>query len=302
MFKSILVPLDGSHLAESALPAAASLAEKLNAPVTLLHVIEQNAPEAVHHERHLTRTEEAESYLADLVKQSFPAEMKAIWHVHSSEVKDVASSIVEHSDEFKPDLIIMCAHGRGGIRDMLFGRIALQVVAKGVTPLLLLQPTTSKQKPFPLRRILLPLDSESIHDDSLPIAKNLAKAFGAELYLLCVIPTYSTLAGEEAAASSLLPGTASAFLDIKENQAKEHMQGHLNELIGEGFRTSAEIARGDPAQTIVNVAERSEADLIVLSTHRHAGLSAFWERSVAPNVARRTRIPILLIPLKDKKE
>jgi nucleotide-binding universal stress UspA family protein len=297
MFKSILIPLDGSHLAEAALPAAASLAQNLNAPVTLLHVIEQNAPEAVHHEHHLTRPEEAEAYLQDLVKQSFPAGTKADWHVHSSEVNDVPLSIVEHSGEFKPDLIIMCAHGRGGIRDMLFGRIALQVVAKGTTPLLLLQPMTSERKPFKLRRILLPLDSESMHDDSLPFAKNLAKAYGAELYLLCVIPTYGTLTGEEALTSTLLPGTANALLDIKEQHAKEHMQGHLNELIGEGFRTSAEIARGDPAQTIVNVAERSKADLIVLSTHRRAGIDAFWAHSVSPNVARRTRIPLLLIPL-----
>ena len=302
MFNSILIPLDGSHLAEAALPAATSLTQTLHAPVTLLHVIEQNAPEAVHHEHHLTRPQEAEAYLENLVRQSFPAGAKADWHVHNSEVKDVASSIVEHSGEFKPDLIIMCAHGRGGIRDLLFGRIALQVVAKGTTPVLLLQPMTSEQKPFTLRRILVPLDSESIHDDSLPVAKQLAKAYGAELYLLCVIPTYGTLTGEKAAASSLLPGTASVFLDIKEKQAKEHMQGHLNELIGEGYRTSAEIARGDPAQTIVNVAERSEADLIVLSTHRRAGLGAFWERSVAPNVARRTHIPILLIPLRPEEE
>ena len=301
MFKSILIPLDGSRLAEASLPAAASLAQHLNAQVTLLHVIEENAPEAVHNERHLTQPKEAEAYLQNLVQQSFPAGTKASWHVHSSEVKDVPSSIVEHSGEFKPDLIIMCAHGRGGIRELLFGRIALQVVGKDTTPLLLLQPMTAEQKPFTLGRILVPLDSESIHDDSLPMAKNLAKAYGAELYLLCVIPTFSTLAGEEAAASSLLPGTANAFLDIKENQAKEHLQGHLNELIGEGFRTSAEIARGDPAQTIVNVAERSKSDLIVLSTHRRTGLSAFWERSVAPNVVRRSRIPMLLIPLQPEK-
>jgi nucleotide-binding universal stress UspA family protein len=297
MFKKILVPLDGSHLAETALPAAASLAEKLNAPVTLLHIIEQNAPDAVHHEPHLRRPEQAETYLQDLIKQSFPPGVKANWHVHDSGVKDVTASIVEHTGEFEPDLIIMCAHGHSGIRDMLFGRIAQQVVAKGMTPLLFLQPMTSYKKPFDLRRILLPLDSESIHDDSLPIAKVLAKAYNAELYLLCVIPTFSTLRGDEAAASTILPSTTNALLDIKEEHAKEHFQVHLNELIGEGFRTSAEIARGDPSQTIVNVAERSRADLIVLSTHRRAGIDAFWARSVAPNVARRTKIPLLLIPL-----
>jgi nucleotide-binding universal stress UspA family protein len=180
---------------------------------------------------------------------------------------------------------------------MLFGRIAHQVVAKGSTPLLLLQPMTSQQKPFKLRRILVPLDDESIHDDSFPIAKILAKAYGAELALLCVIPTFGTLRGDEAATSTLLPSTTNALLDIKEEHAKEHLQGHLNELISEGFRVSAEIARGDPTQTIVNVAELSKTDLIVLSTHRRAGIDAFWARSVAPNVARRTRIPLLLIPL-----
>lgn len=301
MVKKILVPLDGSHLAETALPVAASLAEKLNAPVTLLHIIEQNAPEEIHNEHHLTRPEEAEAYLQNLIKRSFPESVKAAWHVHESGVKDVTASIVEHTGEFEPDLIVMCAHGRSGIRDVLFGRIAQQVVAKGATPLLFLQPMTSLQKPFNLHRILLPLDSESIHDESLPFAKDLARAYNSELYLLCVIPTFSNLRGDDVAMSTILPSTTNALLDIREEHAKEHLQVHLNELLREGFRTSAEIARGDPAQTIVNAAEASATDLIVLSTHRRSGIDAFWARSVAPNVARRTKIPLLLIPLPPAK-
>jgi nucleotide-binding universal stress UspA family protein len=150
MFKKILVPLDGSHLAEAALPAALSLSEKLNAQITLLHVIEQNAPEVVHNEPHLSRPEQADAYLENLAERSFPAKIKAKWHVHNTEVKNVTDSIVEHTDEFKPDLVIMCAHGRSGIRDMLFGRIAQQVVAKGSTPVLLLQPMTAQGKTFNL--------------------------------------------------------------------------------------------------------------------------------------------------------
>ena len=300
MFKNILIPLDGSSLAEAGLPAAASLAAKLNAPVTLLHIIETNAPEVIHNERHLTRPQEAESYLQEMASRTFPAGTKTNWHVHSAQVKDVPGSIVEHTGEFDPDLIIMCAHGRSGIREMIFGRIAHQVVAKGSTPLLLLQPMTSEKKPFNLRRIMLPLDSESIHDDSLPIAKTLARAYNAELYLLCVIPTFSTLRGDEALTSTILPATTSALLDIKEDHAREHLQAHLNELADEDIRATAEIARGDPAQTIVNAAENGNIDLLVLSTHRKAGLDAFWARSVAPNVARRTRIPLLLIPLQPR--
>ncbi len=65
-----------------------------------------------------------------------------------------------------------------------------------------------------------------------------------------------------------------------------------------GRRAAAEVARGDPASEIVKSAEKAGADLIVLSTHRKAGIGAFWARSVAPNVANHSTLPLLLIPLK----
>src|SRR5512133_3182860 len=131
MIKNILVPLDGSRLAEAAIPAASRLAEALGAAVTLIHVIEHNAPQEIHGERHLTNPEDALQYLFGLAQQGFPANVHVNQHVHTSEVEDVARSIVEHAGEFAPDLIVMCAHGRGGFRDILVGSIAQQVIAGG---------------------------------------------------------------------------------------------------------------------------------------------------------------------------
>ncbi len=300
MFKNILVPLDGSNLAETALPPAISLASKLNAPVTLLHIIEKGAPQEVHKDRHLRKPDEAEAYLKSLAQKAFPLGMKVETHVHTAEVKDVPASIIRHaSEEFNPDLIVMCAHGQSGFRDLIFGNIAQQVIAGGQTPLLLVQSRSAESRPFNLRRILVPLDSESVHDDSLPYAEQLAKAYDAEIYLLNVIPTYSTLSGEKAAASSMLPSTATAFLDLQEEAGKEHLQVHLDELIKNGYKARAEVARGDPATVIVETASRVHADVMLLSTHRRAGMGAFWARSVAPNVVRKTRIPVLLIPRRE---
>ena len=59
MFKHLLVSLDGSHLAEAALPAALFLARMFGAKVTLFHAIEHGAPQEIHGERHLTDSEEA---------------------------------------------------------------------------------------------------------------------------------------------------------------------------------------------------------------------------------------------------
>jgi nucleotide-binding universal stress UspA family protein len=156
MFKNILVPLDGSKLAETAVAPATSLAETLGAPVTLLHIIEKDAPQEVHSDHHLTKPDEANAYLQKVAK-SFANNIKVETHVHSAEVKDVAASIVQHaSEEFSPDLIVMCSHGSGGFRDLLVGSIAQQVLVGGKTPLLLLQPETAESRPFTLRRILVP--------------------------------------------------------------------------------------------------------------------------------------------------
>jgi nucleotide-binding universal stress UspA family protein len=297
MFKHILVPLDGSKLAEAALPVAASLAKTFNAAVTLLHVIESDAPEQVHSERHLTAPGEAESYLAETASRAFEAGSKVDWHVHTAAVNNVPASLVEHAEELKPDLMIMCAHGGGRFRDRLFGNIAQQVISGGVTPVLMLQPDKPTDKPFQLKKILIPLDDTSKHDQSLPYARDLAGLYQAEIYMLTVIPTLGTLPGEEAATGSLLPSTTTAMLDFEEETAKEHLQFHLDELCQAGFEANAETARGEPAVTISDTANRIDADLIILSTHRRAGLGAFWARSVTPMVARRIKIPLLLIPL-----
>jgi nucleotide-binding universal stress UspA family protein len=300
MFKNILVPLDGSKLAETALVPAASLAQTLNSPVILLHIIEKDAPQEVHKDHHLTKADEASAYLQATATKSFSTATKVETHVHTAEVKDVAASIIQHaSEEFNPDLIVMCSHGSGGFRDLIFGSIAQQVLAGGQTPLLLLQPQQAESRPFALHRFLVPLDSESIHDESLHYAQELAKAYNAELYLLTVIPTYGKLTGEKAAVSSMLPATAAALLDIQEETAKEHLQTHLDEFLEAGFDVNAEIGRGDPAEVIVATAENIKADLILLSTHRKSGMNAFWARSVAPKVTGKTHIPILFVPLKD---
>ena len=298
MFKHILVPLDGSTLAEAALPAALSLAEKFMTPVTLMHIIEQDAPAEVHRDRHLTEVGEAEAYLAGIARKFFPAKFKVDLHVHTSPVADVSRSIVDHSsDVMQPDLIILCSHGNNGMRELVFGNIAQEVAAGSGTPVLLIKPDPTSTD-FQLSHILVPLDNESVHDKALPTAEELAKAYEAELNLLCVIPTLGTLSGEKAAISNMLPATSTAYLDIAEEMALEHFNGHLRIFKKEGISATAEIARGDPAPVIAKTAERIPADLIIFGTHGRLGLDAFWNRSVAASVARKTQIPLLLLPLK----
>ncbi len=295
MFQNILVPLDGSTLSEAALGAAAAMARKFGSSVTLLHVIEKDPPPEVHKEPHLTGGRDARIYLEQTAVGKFPTTSRVETHVHEAPVEDVARSIAAHAtSEFEPDLIVMCTHGRSGMRNLLFGSIAQQVVAQGTTPLLLIKPDSPA---FQVRRILVPLDPDSEHDDALPAAEALARAFEAEIDFISIIPTYGTLTGEAGATSSLMPATTQAMLELREEHARDHLRLHADGLSRDGVRCSTGVERGDPASGILRSAERQDIDLIVLSTHRKAGLGAFWSRSVAPKVAERTRVPVLLIPL-----
>jgi nucleotide-binding universal stress UspA family protein len=295
MFSNILVPLDGSTLSEAALQPAAVLAKKFNSTVMLLHIIEADAPAEIHKERHLTQTAEAETYLKDTAKRAFPEDLKVSTHVHSAAVSDVARSIVEHATaEFHPDLIVISTHGKGGMRDVLFGSIAQQVVSKGKTPLLVVRPDTP---PFQLNRILLPLDPDSIHDESFPAAERLAEAFQAALILFSVVPTYATVTGNDVAARNLMPASTSEMLHLREETSLEHLQEHVEALHARRIQATAEVSRGEPAAAIIAAADKFSADLVVLSTHRKAGMEVFWSLSVAPQVVQRTKRPLMLIPL-----
>lgn len=302
MFKHLLVPLDGSHMAEASLPAALCLARILGARVTLLHAIERGAKQKIHGERHLTDPEEARSYLDEVAVRAFPADIPVRRHVHSNEVNDVARSIVDHVGELGPDLIVMCTHGRGGIRGFMFGRIAQQVVGLDKTPVLLVPPSTSGAPPaFSCNRILVTLDGNPEHEEGLKVASSLAKICGAELSIIMVVHTFSTLSGEQAATAKILPRATHALLDMAEQDAKEYLQRHVTTLQAEGFKATADVGRGAPAKVIINTAEQKKADLIVLATHGKTGMEAFWSGSATPNVTSHSVIALLLVPVRGEE-
>jgi nucleotide-binding universal stress UspA family protein len=301
MFKHLLVPLDGSRLAEAALPAAAYLARSLGARVTLVHVVEQRAPQEVHGERHLADAEEANAYLEEVAGRAFEPGVEVECHVHENEVRDVARSLTEHVEELEPDLIVMCTHGRGGLRTWLLGSIAQQLIAPGATPVLLVQPEGRAEAPaFVCRRLLVPLDGNPEHEGGLRVAVDLARGCGADLHLMMVVHTLGTLPGQQAATARLLPGATSLLLDMSEEGAERLLRQKVAQLQAtEGPRmpVTVEVSRGDPAAAIARTAQRVQADVVVLGTHGKAGLDAFWSGSVTPQVASRSRVPLLLVPV-----
>ncbi|MEI6351327.1 MAG: universal stress protein [Verrucomicrobiota bacterium] len=296
MFKRLIIPLDGSRLSESVLPTAIYVAEKLQATVILVHVIEKNAPKQIHGEPHLSDPGEAEAYLEEVQRSRFPASIRVERHVHSTAIADVARSIVEHAKELESDLVIMCTHGQSGLRKLLFGSIAQQVVALRV-PVLLVRPMDDGSAPAPSGKpFMVPLDGSEVREQALTVAAAMAAACGAAVKLLMVVPTLDTLSGVETTSRLLLPATTQELLALAREDAVDYLKGLVAQLTGEGADASARIRRGDPAETIVNEAQDLDVDFIVMATAGKAGLDAFWSGSVAPKVSSRTHLPLLLLP------
>jgi len=301
MFKHLLVPLDGSRLAEAALPAAAYLAQTLDASITLIHIIERDASGEIHGERHLTTADEACNYLAEVAERAFPAGTQVESHVHTVGTNDLPQSILDHVEELAPDLIVMCTHGSNGLREFLFGSIAQQVIARGNIPVLLIRPEEkAAQAPFICHRLLVPLDGNPEHEEGLPVAAELARACGAQLRLVFVVPTPGTLSGQEAATGRLLPGAMRAVLDLAQEDAAQYLLRHVNDLEASGLQAKAALRRGDPVTVLVEAARVERADIIVLGTHGKAGMDAFWAGSVAPKLSGRAGLPLLLVPIVER--
>jgi nucleotide-binding universal stress UspA family protein len=298
MYKHLIVPLDGSALAETILPLVVQVARKMQARVTLLHIIETNPPQEIHGDRHLSTKSEAAAYLEQVKEKFFPDSIEVRAHVHETGVRDVAQSIVAHATEFDYDLIAICTHGSSGLTGFLFGSIAQQVLNLGRTPVLVLYPhKLEKQAEFDCVNLLVPLDGDPEHEKGFHIALKLAQTCSASLHLVMVVPTLSTLPGEQAATATLLPGATNAMLKINQELGQRYLHDLIRTVVNSKVRITWEVRRGDPANAIVKVARQAGSDMIVMGTHSKSSMDSFWSGSLTPKIASRAHVPLLLVPV-----
>jgi len=272
------------------------VASRFHAQVTLLHIVEQHPPAVIHGERHLAGVAQAQAYLEEIAIRLRSPDVPVEIHVHQEKEDNVAHSIVQHSQELNADLVIMCTHGHGGLRELLFGSKAQQALQQGTRSILLLFPREDDSVlPFKLQRILVPLDGTTAHEPALPMAITIARTFGAELHLMLVIPTLATLSGDQVVSGLLLPSTTRAILDLSQQDAVDYLEQAIARCHAEGVVAHAEVPRGNIVPVVLGLAERLNVDLIVLASHGRTGLDALFTGSVASRIAGRRIRPLLLV-------
>ena len=300
MYQHLLVPLDGSGPAESALAVARALVERVHMPVTLLHVVETDAPQVTHAGRHLREKAEAEAYLADVARRFFAPGADVRRHVHTAASRDVAAEIAGHPFELAADLVVMSPHGRRGFHGARLGNMAQQVLALSHTPVLMVRaPGAVPETRWLPKTIFFPHDGKPVHESVLPLAEEWARLFRALLKLVMAVPTVGTLGGAPGLAGALLPGGSQVLLDMEEQSAVREMEAHVVDMKSRGVTAEFDLRRGDPVKMLVRCAKGSAADLVIMGTHGRAGSKAFWRGSVAARLVSRLDCSCLLIPLDD---
>lgn len=287
-------------MAEAALPVAIGLARPLGASITLLHIQERAAPRTIHGEPHLQNPESAAAYLPQVAERWRTEGVTLDWHVHPVQEGNVAKSIVDHAAEIGADLIVLTTHGRGGLRDLLFGSIAQQVLRRGGTPTLIVRPTADGQKPvYHVRSILVPLDGTHEAEFALRLADGIAAATGATLILASVVPTLGTTAGDLSVSATFSPSATAAVLELSQSDANKYLESQAEPLRRAGREVRTRVTRGKTAQQLGSVADDYQVNLVILATHARAGLEGTINASLAPRLLAGFSQPVLLVRIAD---
>jgi len=297
MFSNLLVPLDGSKLAESVLPIVRKLAQRLGCTVKLLHVLEKRPPSSIHGDIHLQEAASAERYLALVAERLQGWELKVSSHVHEVPQGDVPRCIAEHAEELEQDLIVLCTHGSGGFKRFVFGTNAEQVLTHGRTPVILIKTDEYGRVPdFVPHSIIAFIDPTSDSDPVLTACSQLAMIFGAELHLLYVVPTVESATPDQVPGGLLAPATTRLMLDLESEQTERRLREQVELLLSRNIKAGGSVERGDAEPAVVAAAAVRQADLVAMASRGLAGIGAFWAKDLVPRICARYDGALLLFP------
>jgi nucleotide-binding universal stress UspA family protein len=286
-YQKILVPLDGSDLAEKALPYTKTIAKLKNSEVILFAV--SITASGGRRDRLL------KSYLEVNAKG---LESQGIKVSTAVTYGNVAEDIIEYADKNNIDLIIISTHGYSGIKRWMLGSVTQKVLYGTGTPVLLIKSKSPEISKLEFKKILLPVDGSPFSETIFPYIEELTRDTNAEVILLEVseppiVPSYGTRP---------INPTWEKYRDSiwteLQQQASEYLEEMKSDLVKRGWKIKSQIVKGEVgevAQSIMQVAEKEKIDLVVIATHGRTGVSRWVYGSVANRIVEESLQPVLLI-------
>jgi nucleotide-binding universal stress UspA family protein len=294
VFNTLLVPLDGSDLAERALPYAVRFAAERGGRLVLMRAALAPPPSGRDWERQQVEVmEEATAYLSDVAEKvttRVPVTTAPLYG-------HAADAILAAVEQFSVDSIVLATHGRTGLAHLLHGSVAEAVLTRSPVPVFAVyaRPGEAAAPPFDSAsaRIMVPLDGSAFAEAALPLALEIVGATG-EVVLTTVVTAPDHVEREE-------HGRVRAYLDQQEEAVRREALDYLRRVETQlkqqrsNLQVALDMRIGDPAPGIAMAEIAHDADLVVMATHGRTGIRRAVLGSVAGAVLNTGSVPVLLV-------
>lgn len=284
MYKTILVPLDGTNLSELALPYARQLARAFDAEIHLVAAVHSNMEATLPDQITQDAKQDVEGYLQRTC-DALPKELKPSFQVQTGYPEEV---IVDEANNLEKTLIVMSTHGYSGLKRLLLGSVAHKVVQAAETPVLLI-PAGAKSPeggPVELRKAIVPLDGSPLAEHVLPAVIDFCTALDMELILVRAYnPTFPGSSIRMKEISEIVHDAAETYI---KDTAKD-----LQSLCSK--QVTHRVLRGVPAEQIVDFALATENSMTAMCTHGRHGPGRWLLGSVTDAVIHVSEEPVLIM-------
>lgn len=281
MYERMLVPLDGSELAEQVMPYVEELARKLNSEVILITVCLPGAP--------------LERALTEYIERRAERIQSLGIKTRSACIEgEPAASIIDFAVKNDVSLIIISSHGRTGIGHWPLGSIASKVVQRSHIPVFLIRSghPANAAADKKLQKILVSLDGSRFAEAIVPYIESLAEAMSSEVVLARVIEPVRL---PHLAAYRERERYEQEYMAKLEREAGRYLNKKKGTLRAKGVKVSSALRQGKPAETIMQYAEDKSVNLIALTTHGFSGITKWAYGSVASRIIEGSSKPLLLV-------
>jgi len=289
MYDSILVPTDGSEHAELAARHGLGLAERFDATVHVVGVVDVAAAAGPFDaggvdDAFVDRLEaEAESAI-DAVEALADSDAAVETAVLEGEPGE---AIVDYIDEAGIDVVAMGTRGRRGLRRFVTGSVTEHVVRSAHVPVVTVR-RTDQAPVTDYERVLVTTDGSEHAEAAVDHAVAVADAYDATLHVLSVVDISAAAAGPTAAPPVDL-------LDQLRERGAEATERIAERTRDAGVETVTEVREGFPGPGVLDYADEADVDLIAMGTHGRTGVDRLLLGSTTERTIRRATVPVMSV-------
>jgi nucleotide-binding universal stress UspA family protein len=291
MFERILVPLDGSALAECTIGHALRLAKAFESELHLLTVIEpQPVRDPVDSMQWRMARAEARGYLKRVAERLRDEDLTVEAHVREGKASE---HVVDCAWQLGTDLVLLSRHARGGLTAFSMSGTAFKVVTGSEISVLLLETESVAPRDRGYRTVLAPVDCSRRSEWSAHLAARIARSAGGELVLATVVPAPELLG--DAIEWSEQVQLARRLIELNRETAEHHLGALKEQLSTGGLRVRIRVTE-DPhvAPALQQLSEDEDASLVVIAAHGNSGHPGWSYGSVAVRLVNRIRRPLIV--------